>query len=117
MVIRTRLRTALTAIGLYLLAGSLTAYFAMHAHTGDRGLEAKEDIERAKAALTLEVTRLREERQDWVRRVSLLRSQSLDPDMLDERARAMLHYVHERDLVLLGPVPESGVPGAIAAAR
>jgi cell division protein FtsB len=32
--------------------------------------------------------------------VSLLKSDSLDPDMLDERARALLNYVDPRDLTL-----------------
>jgi cell division protein FtsB len=117
MVIRTRLRAVLTALSLYVLAGLLTAYFGMHAYTGDRGLKAKEDIEREKATLTQELAELREQRMEWSRRVALLRSGSLDPDMLDERARAMLHYVHERDLVLLGPAQESSARKAVAAAR
>jgi cell division protein FtsB len=123
MVIRTRLRTALTALGLYVLAALLTAYFGMHAYTGDRGLQAKEDIEREKAALSQELARLREERTAWSRRVALLRPESLDPDMLDERARAVLYYVHERDLVLVNPPtaqPSPGnnaAPAAVAAAR
>ena len=33
----------------------------------------------------------------WERRVALLRSDKLDPDMLDERARALLDYVDPRD--------------------
>lgn len=117
MVIRTRLRSILTALGLYVLAGLVTAYFGMHAYSGDRGLKAKEDIEREKAALTQELAGLREERTGWSRRVALLRSASLDPDMLDERARDMLHYVHERDLVLLGGAPQSAAPAALAASR
>ena len=32
-------------------------------------------------------------------RVSLLRAESLDPDMLDERARFQLEFAHPRDLV------------------
>ena len=39
----------------------------------------------------------------WQHRVSLLRSNTLDPDMLDERARVKLNYVHPRDLVLILP--------------
>jgi hypothetical protein len=31
----------------------------------------------------------------------LLRADRLDPDMLDERARAMLDYAHANDLVLM----------------
>jgi hypothetical protein len=33
--------------------------------------------------------------------VSLLSADKLDPDLLDERARAMLNYAHPRDLVLI----------------
>jgi len=117
MVIRSRLRAVLATLGLYVLAALLTAYFGMHAYTGDRGLKAKEDIEREKAALTQELAQLREEREGWSRRVALLRSESLDPDMLDERARAMLHYVHERDLVLRGAPPDINAPSAMASAR
>jgi cell division protein FtsB len=32
--------------------------------------------------------------------VSLLKSESLDPDMLDERARAVLNYVHPKDVTV-----------------
>ncbi len=115
MVIRTRLRTLLATLGLYLMAGGITAYFGIHAYSGDRGLKAKEHIEREMTDLTEELRRLREERSDWARRVALLRSESLDPDLLEERARAMLFHTHERDLVLVRP-PEPR-PGAVAAAR
>ena len=37
----------------------------------------------------------------WERRVALLKSDSLDPDLLDERARALLDYVDARDLTLM----------------
>ena len=37
----------------------------------------------------------------WERRVALLRSDRIDPDMLDERARALLGLADPRDLVLL----------------
>lgn len=116
MVVRTRFRSILTALGLYLLAGLLIAYFAMHAFSGDRGLRAKEDLAAQMAELSQEHGRLLAERQDWERRVALLRSENLDPDMLDERARALLDYVHERDLVLVGK-PSAGAPGAMASAR
>ena len=36
-------------------------------------------------------------------RVSLLRSERIDPDMLDERARFQLDYVNPRDLVRMIP--------------
>lgn len=99
MVSRTRLKTALTTLALYVGAGLLIGYFAMHAYSGNHGLRAKEDLALQMKELSEEVVRLRGERTEWERRVALLRSGSLDPDMLDERARAMLNYVHPRDLV------------------
>ena len=100
MVTRTRIRTLLTTLALYVGAGLFIGYFAHNAYTGNHGLRAKEDLMLQQIELSEEVARLKTERGEWERRVNLLRSNSLDPDMLDERARAMLDYVHPRDLVL-----------------
>jgi cell division protein FtsB len=101
MVSRRRLRSALTAFGLYILAALLIGYFGVNAYTGNRGLKAQHDLEMQIGELTGEIVRLKAERAQWQRRVSLLRSDNLDPDMLDERARALLDYVHPHDLTLL----------------
>ena len=37
----------------------------------------------------------------WERSVAQLKSDRLDPDMLDERARALLEYVDPAELVFL----------------
>ena len=117
MVSRTRLKTVLTTLALYVGAALLIGYFGMHAYSGNHGLRAKEDLALQMQELSEEVARLRAERSEWERRVALLRSGSLDPDMLDERARAMLNYVHPRDLVLNArPVPQPPSP-ALAAGR
>ena len=50
-------------------------------------------------ALTSELARLKRERAEGEQRVSLLRSEKIDPDMLDERARFQLDYVNPHDLV------------------
>lgn len=110
MVVRTRLHAILGALALYLLAGLLIGYFGFNAFSGNRGLKAKQELAAQLDTLTAELAVLRAERNEWQRRTALLRSESLDPDMLDERARAMLDYVHSRDLVLLGK------PGRAAAA-
>jgi cell division protein FtsB len=102
MVTRTRLRTVLVTLALYLGAGLLIGYFGLHAYTGNHGLRAKEDLVLQFGELSAERDRVKVERMAWERRVALLRSDSLDPDMLDERGRAMLDYVHARDLVLVG---------------
>jgi cell division protein FtsB len=101
MVTRKRIRSILTALCLYAVAALLVSYFGVNAFTGNRGLRAKEDIERQIAELTAEIDRARAERAQWERRVALLRSEKIDPDMLDERARALLSYAHPNDLILL----------------
>jgi cell division protein FtsB len=111
MVSRTRLKTVLTTLALYAGAALLIGYFGMHAYSGNHGLRAKEDLAVQMQELSEEVARLRAERSEWERRVALLRSGSLDPDMLDERARAMLNYVHPRDLVLNAKhIPQQPAP-------
>jgi cell division protein FtsB len=116
MVSRTRLRTDLTTLGLYVMAAALIGYFGMHAYTGTRGIKATQDLAVQLAELSGELAGLKTERVAWQRRVALLRSESLDPDMLDERARAMLDYVHPRDLIEFSP-RTTPKPAAMASAR
>jgi cell division protein FtsB len=100
MVTRKRLRSFLTALGLYIGAALLIGYFGVNAYTGNHGLRAKQNLDQQIAQLNAELSGLKAERAIWDRRVSLLKSDSLDPDMLDERARALLDYVDPRDLTL-----------------
>ena len=101
MVTRKRLRSFLQAVALYVIAALLVGYFGFHAFTGDHGLNAKQDLDQQIAELTRERDRLKTERGQWERRVALLRSASIDPDTLDERARALLEYVHPNDLTMM----------------
>jgi cell division protein FtsB len=100
MVRHHRLRTVLNAVFLYAIAASLIAYFGVNAYSGNHGLRAKQEIEREIRDRNAELLSLRAERENWDRRISLLRSESLDPDMLEERARVLLNYGDARDLVL-----------------
>ncbi len=101
MVTRKRLRSIVTALGLYVIAALLIGYFGVNAVNGNRGLKAKQDIDRQIAELSAELDRLHADRQEWERRVALLKSNRLDPDMLDERARALLDYAHPKELTLM----------------
>ena len=101
MVSHRRRRAILTVLGLYLFAGLFIGYFAVNAFTGNHGLRAQADLDQQIATMQGELTHLKAERVTWERRVSLLRSDRLDPDMLDERARALLGYVDPRDVTLL----------------
>jgi cell division protein FtsB len=107
MVTHTRLRAVLTALGLYAVAALVIGYFGFSAYSGAHGLRAKQDMAEQQASLTSDIERTRAERLALEHKVSLLRSNNLDPDMLDERARAMLDYMHPNDLtVMLKPRPQ-----------
>jgi cell division protein FtsB len=101
MVTRKRLRSILNTVGLYVMAALLIGYFGVNAYNGNRGLKAKEDIDRQMRVLTEELGRLQLERSQWERRINLLRSDDIDPDMLDERGRALLDYADPNDLILM----------------
>jgi cell division protein FtsB len=101
MVTRKRLRSFFTALGLYAVAALFVGYFAIHAFSGNHGLRAKQQLEEQIADLAAELRGAEIERAQWERRVSLLRSDRLDPDLLDERTRVELHYLHPRELTLM----------------
>jgi cell division protein FtsB len=103
MVTYRRRRTILTALALYTLAALFIGYFAVNAFTGNRGLRAAQNLEQQKTEMKSELTHLKAERRRWEHRVSLLRSDRIDPDMLDERVRAMLDYVDPNEIVMLTP--------------
>ncbi|MBQ0816625.1 MAG: septum formation initiator family protein [Methyloceanibacter sp.] len=84
-----------------LLALGVGGYFGYHLQNGDHGLTAQADLEGRRDVLEGELAGLQEIRQRIERDVALLRPESLDPDMLDERARAILNLAHPDDLVLM----------------
>jgi cell division protein FtsB len=101
MVSRTRMRVVLQTLGLYVAAALLVGYFWIHAHSGKHGLQAQLELVDQETVLSSELARLKAERAAWEHRVTLLRPGTIDPDLLDERARAQLNFVHPRDLVFL----------------
>jgi cell division protein FtsB len=100
MVTRKRFRSFLNALTLYTIAALVIGYFGFNAYSGNHGLRAKQDLDQQIAQLTGELATLKAERASWERRVSLLKPESIDPDMLDERARLLLNYADPRDLTL-----------------
>jgi cell division protein FtsB len=99
MVSRSRLKSFLTGVALYTMAAALVGYFGVNAYTGKYGLNARQELDQEIISLTAELARLKRERAEGEQRVSLLRSESVDPDLLDERARFQLDYADPHDLV------------------
>ena len=99
MVSRARLKSFLTGLALYTMAAAIIGYFGINAYTGRYGLTARQELDQEIISLTSELVRLKQERAEGERRVSLLRSDRVDPDMLDERACFQLGYANPHDLI------------------
>lgn len=82
---------------------AVIGYFAFHAVEGERGLRAYFALNLQTELAREERDALRHDRTTIERRVNLLKPESLDLDMLDERARTVLNKVHEDDFVILLP--------------
>ena len=99
MVTRSRFKAFITGLALYAIAAMLIGYFGVNAYTGKYGLNAQQELDAEIVRLTGELARLKQERADAERRIALLRSDSIDPDMLDERIRAQLDFADPHDLM------------------
>src|SRR4051812_39621068 len=98
MVSRRKLRLVLSTLGLYVGCALVIGYFGTNAYTGNHGLRAKQDLDLQFASLSEELGQIKQRRADWEHKVKLLKSDSIDPDMLDERARAVLNYLDPHDV-------------------
>jgi len=79
------------------------AYFSYHMIQGNHGIIALLELRSTVAAAETIQAETAAEREDLLQRVSLLRPDNLDPDMLEERARVMLNYVHPDEVVIITP--------------
>src|SRR5256885_5387171 len=70
----------------------VVGYFVYHSIEGERGLTAYVRLTERLTDARAQLEEVQAERQALERRVKLLRTDDLDPDMLDERARTILNY-------------------------
>ena len=102
MVIRRGLRSVLVTLALYLVSSAVVGYFLFHAQHGARGLETLGGLRETLSEMEGELAELTSERQDWEKRLGLMRDEAVDRDLLEERARAMLGRVHRNDVGVMG---------------
>lgn len=89
-----------------LIGALIIAYMAYHAVQGDRGLMAWWSLRYEIEKTALEREQVSAEKRALEQRVSLLRPESLDRDMLEERARLMLGAIAPDELIVpLAPAP------------
>jgi cell division protein FtsB len=103
MVVHMRLRAIMMPLVLYTVSASVAAYFVWHALNGERGLKASLEYTKQIAELDKERAGLRAERAHWEHRISLIRGDEIDRDLLDEEARRILGRVNAHDVVVLLP--------------
>ena len=77
-------------------------YFTYHAVYGNRSLMRMVSINSQIETLSSERDNLIREREALEEKVGMMRPGSLNKDLLEERARAVLGYKSENDIVILG---------------
>lgn len=105
--IRTRAKLIIGPV----MAATLFAYFTYHAVQGDRGLLAWIKLGQQVDDARLEFNRISAQRGALESKVHLLQPGTLDADLLEERTRVMLGYVHPDDMLIGG---EGQRPGALS---
>jgi cell division protein FtsB len=89
----------------------IMGYFAYHAVEGDYGLFALGKLQARVASLDTDLASARAEREKMENHVALMRPESLDKDMIDERARQALNMADAKDLVIfLDPADRRATP-------
>jgi cell division protein FtsB len=92
-------------IWLTVFGALVLAYFSFHMIQGNHGVIALLELQSKVAAAEVIQAETSNDRRRLVQQVALLRPDNLDPDMLEERARVMLNYVHPDEIVIITPNP------------
>lgn len=93
----------LSTLALLTILAALSAYFLYAAVWGTDGLLALREREQRVAALEAELAIVQEERETLEQQNRGLSLESVDLDLLDERARAVLGYARPDELILIQP--------------
>ncbi len=84
-----------------LLALVVFGYFGSHAYKGEHGIRSHIQLQAKMKELEQVFVQSSGERQYLERRVALLRSGTIEKDMLDEQVRRNLGFVHRDEIVIL----------------
>lgn len=85
------------------IGACIVGYFGYYAVHGDRGLTALRHLQGEIREAELRLDEVKAERERMERRAQLMRTDNLDLDMLEERARGLLNLTHPRDVVVTVP--------------
>lgn len=82
------------------IAFTVMAYFIFHSVEGERGLLTYWSMQDRVTEIAKILDDTTESRKNLEQHVLSLRAGHLDPDLLDERARAMLNAAHPDDVII-----------------
>jgi len=103
MVVIDEIRRRAGQVAAPVMGALVIAYFAYHTVQGDRGLftyiAMSQELARTRATLDT----LQEQRRRLALRVASLRTDGLDRDLLEERARLLLDLVNPDEYIVLLP--------------
>ncbi|MDP3371343.1 MAG: septum formation initiator family protein [Candidatus Paracaedibacteraceae bacterium] len=100
MSIQSKKRFSLRQIFIPLISIIIMGYFTYHIFQGDRGIIAYLRLQQTVALNEKKFASQQIVREQLERRVYLLRPDSLDIDLLEERARAVLNFAHQDEIVI-----------------
>ena len=95
------LNRPLTYFGSFMLLGTLIAFFGFHSLTGERGLLMRDNLDREIAAAQEHLQLLKKENTQLESRISLMRNDIVDQDILEEMARSELGLFADNDILIL----------------
>ena len=99
-LVTTREPLKLRLLVLPFVCALILTYFAFSAVGGEQSLENWRALSVELETLNSDLATVREERERMEHHVALLRPESLDPDLLDERARATLGIARPDELTI-----------------
>ncbi|MFD2649702.1 septum formation initiator family protein [Devosia albogilva] len=88
-------------LGLTLVLLGFQGYLGYSALTGQFGIESREQILLDVDQLKARSAALQAEIDDYRHRATLMDTRRLDPDIVTERARAMLNMAHADDILIM----------------
>jgi cell division protein FtsB len=109
IVLREMRRRAKALVG-PVLGMALTGYFAYHLVEGDRGLRAWVRLTQQLHAATDDLAAVSAERAELEHRVSQMRPDHVDPDLLDTQVRRTLDVAAPDEIVIMTPSSPSPSP-------
>lgn len=90
---------------------SLMVYFIYHLFQGERGVFSMLRLQTVLAADEQKLTELQSKKEVLEHQVTLLRPDSLDLDMLEERVRTVLHFAQADEMLInMAPLSKSQRP-------